>query len=68
MVSPILITCTICGSDKVTRDAWAEWNVDRQKWMLGALFDQGFCHRCEDEQRLVEAPLHKLTEVELHLR
>ena len=50
----ITIACSVCDSSKVTRDAWAEWEVARQEWVLGAVYDQGFCHRCEEEQKLVE--------------
>lgn len=62
MDSVISIACSVCGSNNVSRDAWADWDVASQAWVLGALFDQGFCHRCEDEQNLLEIPLGKLTE------
>lgn len=55
--APILITCSVCGSTEVSRDAWADWDVVSQSWILGAVFDQGFCHRCEEEQKLVECAL-----------
>jgi hypothetical protein len=28
--------CEKCGSDLVTLDAWAKWNVEQQEWVLGA--------------------------------
>lgn len=49
--------CNTCGSDLVTRDAWAEWNVNEQEWVLGQAFDYAFCHKCEGETRLVEVEL-----------
>jgi ribosomal protein S27AE len=51
------MVCGKCGSDEVTRDAWAEWNVEAQGWGLGAVFEQAFCHRCQASTRIVEAPL-----------
>lgn len=49
--------CENCGSDLVTLDAWAEWNVDQQQWVLGATYDHTFCHKCEAETHLVEVEL-----------
>ena len=51
------MVCGACGSDEVTRDAWAEWNVAAQGWALGAVFEHAFCHRCQRSTRVVEAPL-----------
>ena len=53
----IAIICGTCGSDEVSRDAWASWDMDKQEWALGSVFDQGFCHRCECESRLIEVEL-----------
>lgn len=49
--------CAECGSTAVTRDAWAEWDEARQEWVLGAVFDDGFCHACEQAATLVEQPI-----------
>lgn len=49
--------CQNCGSNRVTRDAWAEWDVEMQQWSLGSIYDQAFCHRCEVDTRLVEVEL-----------
>jgi hypothetical protein len=57
----IAIICGTCGSDLVTRDAWAEWNVENQAWTLGAAYDHAFCHKCEGETRLVEVELANIT-------
>ena len=48
------IVCGWCGSDRVTRDAWAEWDVAAQAWVLGAVFDDGWCHACECARGLEE--------------
>jgi hypothetical protein len=53
----IQILCGTCGSTVVTRDAWAEWDVGAQRWTLGAVYDYAYCHKCDGETRLVEAPL-----------
>lgn len=50
----IRIICRDCGSTEVTRDAWAAWSVERQQWELGAVFDDGYCHRCERPASLEE--------------
>lgn len=53
----IIFVCENCGSDLVTRDAWAEWSVDAQDWALGAAYDYTFCHKCESETHLIEVEL-----------
>lgn len=53
----MIYLCETCGSDLVTLDAWAEWNVEQQEWVLGATYDQTFCHKCEGETHLVEVAL-----------
>ena len=54
---PIAIICGTCGSDEISRDAWANWDVRTQQWVLGAVFDYAHCHRCDGETRLVEVEL-----------
>lgn len=51
------IICADCGSSHVSRDAWANWDEMRQAWVLGAVFDDGHCHRCERRVSLVEQSL-----------
>jgi len=51
------MACEECGSTLVTRDAWAEWNLDAQDWELGAIYDYAFCHKCERETHIEEVPL-----------
>jgi hypothetical protein len=53
----IAIVCGACGSDEVSRDAWANWDVQAQEWVLGSVFDYGHCHRCDGESRLIEVEL-----------
>jgi len=49
--------CEKCGSDQVTLDAWAEWNVERQAWVLGATYDHTYCHKCDGETHAIEVKL-----------
>ena len=49
--------CGTCGSDDVSRDAWAEWSVAEQRWVLRTEFDDAYCHRCDGETSLIEVPL-----------
>ena len=53
-MTAISINCSVCGSGNVSRDAWAAWHVAAQEWTLQAVFDQGYCHCCEQERHLEE--------------
>lgn len=57
---PITFVCETCGSDTVTRDAWAEWDVEAQEWVLGAAYDYAFCHACQEGTHLREVPFAPL--------
>ncbi len=61
----VTYVCNMCGGNTVTRDAWAEWNVEQQEWVLGAAYDYAFCHDCQQETRLVEVQLSLPEEVVL---
>lgn len=53
----ITFTCESCGSKLITRDAWAEWDEEQQKWVLRAALDYVFCHGCKREANLRERAL-----------
>ena len=53
----VQILCGTCGSTDVSRDAWGEWDVGAQEWVLRVVFDYAHCHACDGETRLVEAAL-----------
>ena len=53
----IAIVCEACGSDDVSRDAWADWDTLEQHWVLRCAFDYAHCHRCDGETQLVEVKL-----------
>jgi hypothetical protein len=40
-------TCKTCGSEHVSKDAWACWNSVTGFWELETTFDQEYCHVCE---------------------
>ena len=46
------VVCRSCGSRNVGRDPWADWDVAAQDRVLGAAFDDAFCHDCETKTRL----------------
>ncbi|MCB2061022.1 MAG: hypothetical protein R3E09_00395 [Novosphingobium sp.] len=50
--TPVRKICKGCRSETVTRDAWAEWDVERQEWVLGSLFDYAFCHNCASRTQI----------------
>ena len=53
----IRIVWGACGSEDVSRDAWGDWDVNTQTWVLRAVFDYAHCHACDGETRLAEVPL-----------
>lgn len=58
MANPkIDIVCGTCGGNNVSRDAWADWDIGKQEWVLGAVFDYGHCQDCEGESSLEEVEI-----------
>jgi len=51
--------CNRCGSNNVSRDAWADWDVKSQQWVLRTAFDYAHCHDCDGETRLIEREFDK---------
>jgi hypothetical protein len=51
------MVCNVCGSDEVSRDAWADWDTKAQEWVLGAVFDYAHCHKCGSETSIIEVEL-----------
>ena len=61
-------TCKTCGSERVVRDAWACFNPSSGLWELETVFDQEFCHQCENEtsflwKRVESVPRNRITEL-----
>jgi hypothetical protein len=47
--------CTHCGSNDVLVDAYAEWNVEAQRWEISNVFDKGHhCNNCNGECKIEE--------------
>lgn len=52
------MVCGTCGSEDVLSDAYAEWDVGKQEWVLSATFDKGaYCNNCDGECRIKAIPL-----------
>ena len=64
---PVTYVCSTCGSDDVSRDAWAGWSVAEQQWSLRTEFDHAQCHRCDTETSLIEVQLNPPEKVVLQL-
>jgi len=35
------MVCADCGSDEVKADAYAEWNIEAQRWEVAETFGKG---------------------------
>jgi len=51
------MVCRHCGSDDVSRDAWADWDTGKQEWVLRCAFDYAHCHKCDCETSIIEVEL-----------
>lgn len=54
MSQRVKMVCDSCGSQDVQRDAWAEWSVEEQEWVLSQCFDHAFCNDCAGECHIVD--------------
>lgn len=52
----IKYVCTSCGSDNVTCDASASWNVELQAWEICGGYDNTDCQECAGECGTEEVP------------
>jgi hypothetical protein len=46
--------CKYCGSENVSVDATARWDVETQRWELAGLFDNSDCDDCGGETTIVD--------------
>lgn len=53
----IRIVCCKCGSDNISRDAYARWDEDAQEWSLSSVQDFAVCEDCDAEKCMQEVPL-----------
>ena len=42
----IKMICEVCGSDNVLKDAFAAWDMEKQAWVLHAVYDDTVCDDC----------------------
>lgn len=47
------MVCETCGSEDVSHDAWGDWDVEEQNWVLRTMFDYAHCHACDGETRIL---------------
>jgi len=49
------MVCGKCGSEAVLADAFAEWDYDKQEWVINNVFDKGaYCNQCDEATRIEE--------------
>lgn len=54
---PVKLICPHCGSDDVSGDACARWDIATQDWDLTAVYDSKNCETCGELKYLDEEPL-----------
>jgi len=55
MTRKIKYACLTCGSEEITFDATAAWDVEEQAYVVSTLFDDCYCgsDTCQGEERRV---------------
>lgn len=53
--------CKYCGSENVRADAWAEWNIDKQDWVLAEIYDNEYCNDCEGDSHIIDVEIEDET-------
>jgi hypothetical protein len=54
---PVQMVWKYCGSPNVRRDAWANWDVTTQDWVLEDVLDDGYRGECDGETTIAEQPI-----------
>jgi len=49
----VTFKCAHCGSERVTKDADAEWDKVLQRWVIKRTFETANCEDCGTDTRLV---------------
>jgi hypothetical protein len=58
--------CPMCDSEDIVCDAWAEWDVETQRWVQRDFFDNCYCNDCDhsfDRTACVEKPAEDVHEM-----
>ena len=50
--------CKHCGSSDVRKDAWSEWDEDKQEWVLAEVYDNEFCYSCDADTTIIDVELN----------
>lgn len=53
----VIPVCKTCGSDRVTMDCLARWDVEAQDWLVSSPLDCTDCDECGEETTLVFKPV-----------
>lgn len=59
MTQKLNYVCSSCKSEDVVLDAYAKWNKENQKWVLGNAYETAYCNICEADTRLQELTLEE---------
>ena len=54
--------CEECGSDNVTINANAEWDVETQSWELLSTYEHSWCSDCYDDINIIDQEIKETTE------
>lgn len=58
MSDKIRKVCSECGGVNVLADAFAEWDEEKQEWVLQDVFDKNsFCTDCDGTVSIIDAPI-----------
>jgi hypothetical protein len=66
MAKMVKMICGNCGSERVLRDAYAEWDIASQTWILQNVFDDAVCESTEcdgKETRIEEVEINIIEEL-----
>ena len=61
--------CPYCKSENVNIDANAEWDYEKQEWVLQNTFEDAFCIECEETIKHLEwikEPINETSEPVFH--
>lgn len=48
------LICPYCKSENIVCDACAEWNIEKQEWVLLAVYDEMTCNDCGEDFRFAD--------------
>lgn len=54
----INIVCEKCGGTNIQHDAYANWDIDKQEFVLSAMARHNYCNDCEKEIDCKEIPIN----------